>query len=109
MGGISKWTEQQTRQEDKGMWVLPFDFRGLGHLADQGISGAPNQLLTVPGISGARTKCESGNGDCYLRFPWFFPIADVIDGDVWFPFNPKPLVDPMEALMHETQKDTMQT
>jgi hypothetical protein len=57
-------------QRDSGLWVLPLDgsrLRGLGNVLSR----------ATP------VTCDKAGPQCYLEYPWFFPFADIVRGDVW--------------------------
>ena len=57
-------------QRDSGLWVLPLDgsrLRGLGNVLSR----------ATP------VTFDKAGPQCYLEYPWFFPFADIVRGDVW--------------------------
>ena len=63
---------------DSGLWVIPLDgsrLRGLGRALGRATPVA----------------CDKARPACYLEFPWFFPFADIVRGDVWLDAPPPDL------------------
>ena len=63
---------------DSGLWVIPLDgsrLRGLGRALGRATPVA----------------CDKLRPSCYLEFPWFFPFADIVRGDVWLDAPPPDL------------------
>ena len=63
---------------DSGLWVIPLDgsrLRGLGRALGRATPVA----------------CDKARPSCYLEFPWFFPFADIVRGDVWLDAPPPDL------------------
>ena len=63
---------------DSGLWVIPLDgsrLRGLGRALGRATPVA----------------CDKTRPACYLEFPWFFPFADIVRGDVWLDAPPPDL------------------
>ena len=63
---------------DSGLWVIPLDgsrLRGLGRALGRATPVA----------------CDKTRPACYLEYPWFFPFADIVRGDVWLDAPPPDL------------------
>ncbi len=63
---------------DSGLWVIPLDgsrLRGLGRALGRATPVA----------------CDKTRPSCYLEYPWFFPFADIVRGDVWLDAPPPDL------------------
>ena len=63
---------------DSGLWVIPLDgsrLRGLGRALGRATPVA----------------CDKARPACYLEYPWFFPFADIVRGDVWLDAPPPDL------------------
>ena len=66
---------------DRGLWVNPFDVRGLSPDVD---------ALAIPELSGpGRVDATCDTTKVYCGWPWYFPIAEMISG-AWY----VPLADP---------------
>ena len=67
------------------MWVMPFDFRALAPLQGYGFDSSQYQ-------AGADCdRSDSGNGECYLNFPWAFSVADAIAYGQFIPAAAPPI------------------
>ena len=68
------------KNEDNGLWVIPFDIRGLSPDIDE---------LHIPELmtEGKRLAlCEPDS--VYCGWPWYFPIQEMIGPTTWFvPYN----------------------
>ncbi len=71
---------------DRGLWVNPFDIRGLSPDVD---------ALAIPELSGpGRIDATCDTTKVYCGWPWYFPIAEMISGGWFVPLDPSvPLVD----------------
>ena len=61
---------------DCGLWVLGFDEQGL----------APLEKLGIPRLDGRYSHtCNVWDGDCYLKFPWYFSVSEVLRNNYYIP------------------------
>ena len=98
-----------TRHYDHGLWISAMDKQGLLPLQQAGIS----QALDSKNLKAA--SCDRFNGDCYMKFPWYFPVADGIRDSMYIPTAepPRPLSPTFQfslsskpRLMHSQSEDT---
>lgn len=65
-------------KEDCGLWISAFDEQGM----------TPLQSLGVPRLDGRHkgaTQCNVWDGDCYLKFPWYFSVSEVLRDSHYIP------------------------
>ncbi len=78
---------------DRGLWVLGFDSQGLRpllpymrqYLQRQG-KGRDSQDKALRQAQSI-TECDVSNGDCYVAFPWYFPVAEVMRDSLYIPME----------------------
>jgi len=61
-----------------GIWVSAFDNRGMSPFRG-------GQMDSLDGRNEHNAACEVASGDCYLRFPWYFPVSEVLRQNVFIP------------------------
>mgnify|MGYP005993316621 CR=1 FL=1 len=70
---IAMGTETTT---DCGLWILGFDEQGL----------APLEKLGITRLDGRYSHtCNVWDGDCYLKFPWYFSVSEVLRNNYYIP------------------------
>lgn len=77
-GVIAPVKAKATLKEDCGVWISAFDEQGMTPLQSLGVS-------RLDGRHKASTQCNVWNGDCYLQFPWYFSVSEVLRDSHYIP------------------------
>lgn len=73
----------ETSAHDHGIWVSAFDGQGLDPLAS-----LPHTQLQ-PKYRG-NAACTVADGDCFMSFPWYFPVTETIRDSMYIPTKTPP-------------------
>jgi hypothetical protein len=76
---------------DCGIWVLGFDEQGLTPLHSLGVS-------RLDGRHKSAADCTIWDGDCYLKFPWYFSVSEVLRDSYYIPGECPEGIAPAEEL-----------
>lgn len=88
---------------DYGLWVIAFDSQGFNP-----IQKYINQFLHLHhpqennhegGKNFQKVSCDVSNGDCYMQFPWYFPVADALRDSYYLATNEPPQI-PKDQQFH---------
>ena len=71
-------------KRDSGIWITAFDFLRFSSLTNWAPSLDGRHANRGDGHGGA-SGCDLIHGGCYLSFPYYFPIADVLTGTHYLP------------------------
>jgi len=74
---------------ESGLWVLPMDGRGLAPALAGARAGSWRAALRDGPV-----PRRADPSDCYMRWPWFFPLCDIVRGDAYAEAPPPELPSP---------------
>jgi hypothetical protein len=81
-----------TTTHDHGIWVSAFDGQGLNPLVDLHHSQIKHKHRE-------KASCNVGDGDCFMSFPWYFPVPDSIRDSMYIPTQSPPVpIEPTSRL-----------
>jgi hypothetical protein len=89
--GSSSGAGDKVTTESCGLWVLGFDEQGMSPLQTLGVS-------RLDGRHKAETDCSVWDGDCYLKFPWYFSVAEALRDSHYIPAECPEGIAPAEDL-----------
>eukprot|EP01038_Epipyxis_sp_PR26KG_P015930 gene15930-21611_t len=76
---------------DHGLWISGFDGLGLSPIRDA-IQNYPTFSLKNNHIKKHHGECNKYNGECYLHYPWYHPVAEVIADNMFIPTVASPTI-----------------
>ena len=88
---------------DSGIWITSFDFLRFAPLT-RWVPSLDGRHAGRGDHHGGASGCDHSFGGCYLAFPYYYPIADVLTGNHYLP-APDPLLASEEALPEAISTD----
>ena len=81
---------------DSGLWITAFDGLGLDPLRSTEIKKFDGRYDAPP--------CDANDGGCYSRYPWSYPVAQLMRDSFFIPISPPDIPSDLKLTMNITTK-----